>query len=277
MQLNFYMPIVTLSTDIGLYDYITGAIKGQLLSVDDTLNVVDISHTLSPFDYSQTAYICNNAFKHFPAGTIHILIVNLFELSPTHFLITKHNGQYIICPDNGILTMITGAMPDSVKSVSVSSEKGIGTLEFTKAIANVLKQIKEGKDIEETGDVITAIEEKYPLRSTIGADWLEGQIIFIDNFENVVVNITKEEFEEHRKGRHFHISFMRNEIINLLSENYSSVSPGEKLAWFNAAGFLEISVNKGNMAGLFGLRRFTNDAGSLQNKWFYQTVRIYFA
>ncbi|MDQ2752812.1 MAG: SAM-dependent chlorinase/fluorinase [Bacteroidota bacterium] len=270
------MPIVTLSTDIGLYDYIPGAIKGQLLSVDNTLNIVDITHALSPFDYTQTAYICNNAFKYFPPGTIHILIVNLFEISPKHFLIAKHNGQYIICPDNGILTMITGAMPDSINAVLVPSENGIGTLQFTNAIANVLKQIKEGKNLEEIGEVIKQIEEKYPPRSTIGADWLEGQIIFIDNFENVVVNITKEEFEEHRRGRHFHISFMRNEMINVLSENYASVSPGEKLAWFNAAGFLEISVNKGNMAGLFGLRRFTNDAGPLQNKWFYQTVRIYF-
>ena len=114
------------------------------------------------------------------------------------------------------------------------------------------------------------------MRATIGSDWLEGQIIFIDNFENVVVNITKEEFEEQRKDRDFHISFMRNETINTLSDNYASVPPGEKLAWFNAAGYLEISVNKGNMAGLFGLRRFSQDAGPLQSKWFYQTVRIYF-
>ena len=270
------MPIVTLSTDIGLYDYLTGAIKGQFLSVSQTLNVVDITHTLSPFDYQLTAYICNNAYKHFPPGTIHILIVNLFEFSPSHFLIAKHNDQYIICPDNGILTMIAGVKPNHISTVAVAAEEGIGTLEYTKAIARVLGDITNGKDINEVGDVITNIEEKYPLRSTIGVDWLDGQIIFIDNFENVIVNITKTEFEEQRKGRKFHISFMRNEIISSLSENYASVSPGEKLAWFNAAGYLEISVNKGNMAGLFGLRRFSDDSASLQNKWFYQSVRIYF-
>jgi len=270
------MPIITLSTDIGLYDYLPAAIKGQLLSIDESVNIVDITHTLSPFDYPQTAYICTSAFKHFPNGTIHILIVNLFEFSPNHFLIAKHKDQYIICPDNGILTMITGTKPEGVFSVEVHSEDGIGTLNYTEAIAKVAKSVREGKAIEDIGNIVTQIEEKYPLRSTIGADWLEGQIIFIDNFENVVVNITKEEFEEQRKGRQFHISFMRNEIINALSENYASVSPGEKLAWFNAAGYLEISVNKGNMAGLFGLRRFSPDAAPLQNKWFYQTVRIYF-
>ncbi len=270
------MSVITLSTDIGLYDFLTGAIKGQLLSADATLNIVDITHSLSPFDYPQTAYICNNAYKHFPPGTIHILIVNLFEFSPTHFLIAKHTDQYLICPDNGILTMLTGAKPDKLFTVKLPIQKGIGTLEYTKAIAGVIGEVAKGKNLEEAGERITDIEEKYPLRSTIGTDWLEGQIIFIDNFENVVVNITKEEFEEQRNGRSFHISFMRNEIISTLSENYASVSPGEKLAWFNATGYLEISVNKGNMAGLFGLRRFASDSASLQNKWFYQTVRIYF-
>ncbi len=270
------MPIVTLSTDIGLYDYLPAAIKGQLLSMDESIAIVDITHTLSPFDYPQTAYICNNAFKHFPAGTIHILIVNLFECNPDHFLLANYNNQYIICPDNGILTMITGVKPEQVFSVPVEAEDRIGTLEYTAAIARNLRAIRDGNSIEKVGESVLQIEEKYPLRSTIGADWLEGQIIFIDNFENVVVNITKEEFDEQRKGRGFHISFMRNEIINVLSDNYASVLPGEKLAWFNAAGYLEISVNKGNMAGLFGLRRFSTDAAPLQNKWFYQTVRVYF-
>lgn len=269
------MPIITLSTDIGLYDYLTAAIKGQLLSVDATFNIVDITHSLSS-DYHQTAYICSNAYKHFPQGTFHILIVNLFESSPAEFLIADYNGQYIICPNNGILTMITGTKPENITAVKIVSEKGIGTLDYTKAVAETLGKITAGKAIAELGETVIAIEEKYPLRSTIGADWLEGQIIFIDNFENVIVNITKEEFEEQRKGRNFHISFMRNEIISTLSDNYASVSPGEKLAWFNAAGYLEISVNKGNMAGLFGLRPFSTDSASPQNKWFYQTVRIYF-
>ncbi len=271
------MPIVTLSTDIGLHDYLTGAIKGQLLSVDSSLQIVDITHTLLRDEYPHTAYICNNAFTYFPAGTFHILLIDLFAIPPKHFLIANHNNQCIICPDNGILTMITGTKPENVIAVKLKSENGINTIQYTAAVAATLAQLTGGKKVEEVGKPITDITEKYPLRSTIGTDWLEGQIIFIDNFENVVINITKPEFEEQRKGRNFHISFMRNEIISSLSEHYASVSPGEKLAWFNSAGYLEISVNKGNMAGLFGLSRFSSDSTVLpQHKWFYQTVRIYF-
>lgn len=272
------MPILTLTTDIGQNDYIIGAIKGQLLSANPVLNIVDITHTLSPFNYPQTAYVCSNAYKYFPEATFHIVIVNLFESLTSHALIAQYNNQYIICPDNGILTMITGTKPATIIAIKVNTAKGFSTLQFTQTLANAIAYLSSGKNIYDIGEPIENIEEKYPLRSTIGSNWIEGQIIFIDNFENVVVNITREEFEEQRKGRAFQIIFTRNEVIHSLSENYASVTPGEKLAWFNSAGYLEIAVNKGNMAGLFGLQGFADSAqgAASQNKWFYQTVRIFF-
>ena len=111
------MPILTLTTDIGQNDYIIGAIKGQLLTANPVLNIVDITHSLSPFNYPQTAYICSNAYKHYPAGTFHVVIVNLFESLPKHALIAQYDQQYIICPDNGILTMITGIKPTDIIAV----------------------------------------------------------------------------------------------------------------------------------------------------------------
>ncbi|TKK67006.1 SAM-dependent chlorinase/fluorinase [Ilyomonas limi] len=273
------MPIATLSTDIGTIDYLSGAIKGQLLTAHPALNIVDVTHTLSPSNYQQTAYICSNAYKYFPPGTLHILIINLFETSPDKVLFAEYNNQYIICPDNGILTMITGAKPEKVYAVAVQPGSNIGTLHYTQTVAKAIGKILGGTSITDIGQPVNHIVEKYPLRSTIGTNWIEGQIIFIDHFENVVVNITREEFEEHRKGRDFKIEFMRGEVISSLSENYAAVSPGEKLAWFNASGLLEIAINKGNMAGLFGLYSYASEAAqsaAMHHKYFYQTVRIYF-
>ena len=122
--------------------------------------------------------------------------------------------------------------------------------------------------------------EKNPLRPTLGDTWIDGQIIFIDNFENVVINITHEEFEKQRKGRHFKIVFKREEVIERISESYADVPEGEKLALFNSAGYLEIAINKGNAAGLLGLKGFSEKNSQskliLQNQLFYQTVRISF-
>ena len=93
-----------------------------------------------------------------------------------------------------------------------------------------------------------------------------------------MVNITREEFEEHRKGRSFRIVFKRDEVIDRISESYADAPEGEKLALFNAAGYLEIAINKGNAAGLFGLHNFTelSQTNYLQSRLFYQTIKVHF-
>jgi len=273
------MPVVTLSTDIGQTDYITGAIKGQLLSADAGNVIVDITHQLSQHNYLHTAYLCSNAFKHFPAGTFHVILVNLFEAPPTHMLIAEHNGQYIACPDNGILTTVCGYKPANIVAVDVDTLNGFGALACTAVLAGAIKKLAETPYLPYAGRPIEVIKEKYPLRPSIGADWIEGQIIFIDSFENVVINITKDEFDEQRRGRRFKLIFTRDEVIDRLSDNYASVGPGDKLAWFNSAGYLEIAINKGNMAGLFGLKGYSENTvkqAMMHNKMLYQTVRIFF-
>lgn len=270
------MPILTLTTDIGQQDYLVGAIKGQFVQADPACNTIDISHYLSPYNYLQAAYVCSNAFKHFPEGCFHLVIVNLFDEGAKEMLLASYNNQYIACPNNGVLTMITGAKPSQVVSLPVKSETR-GLLDFTRVVAEAFRKISRGNTLATVGEPVANLVEKYPLRSTIGGDWIEGQIIFIDNFENVVVNITQEEFEEQRRGRKFKIVFTR-EVIEALSDNYASVHEGELLAWFNSAGYLEIAMSGGKMAGLFGLQGFSEkqQSSALQNKWFYQTVRIYF-
>jgi len=272
------MPLLTLTTDIGQQDYLIAAVKGQLLSLDASFTIVDVTHHLQQSNFPHAAYICTNAFKHFPAGTIHIILVNVFELPPTQLLITRFNGQYIVCADNGLITMITGEQTKEVFAVTV--DPSYNFLQLTQTIADAVHHIAQGKEVLQVAPVATAFVEKAMLYPTMGNDWIEGQILFVDNFENVVINITQQEFEAQRKGRSFKIVFKRNEVIDTISSNYAAVHEGEKVAIFNAAGYLELAINKGNMAGLFGLQGFNEkmhqSASAPQNKWFYQTVRIFF-
>jgi S-adenosylmethionine hydrolase len=272
------MPILTLTTDIGQRDYLVGAIKGQFLKLLPTLNIADITHYLSQTNFPQAAYTCNNAFKYYPTGTFHFVIVNLFDAPVKYLLMARYRDQFIICPDNGLLTMITGTKPNDMIAIVIDQQNTL--LEITQLVAEKIAAILAAGNLSAGGTAITNIEEKYPLRATIGPNWMEGQILFIDNFENVVINITKEEFSEQRNGRNFKIVFKRNEVIESISNNYTSVSESEKLAWFNSAGYLEIALRNGNMAGLFGLQGFNEQmqqtGSSSGNKWFYQTVRIFF-
>lgn len=271
------MPIITLSTDIGLRDFTVGAIKGQILSAIPDVTLTDISHYLSQTNFPQSAYICKSAMVHFPPQTIHLIIVNLFEYSVNQVLLARYKDQWIVCPDNGILTMITRERPTELYAIDC---KGLTTLlSITQQIVEQLSILIRTPTSLPFAKAVT-IEEKYPLRPTMGPDWMDGQILFIDHFENVVINITREEFEEHRKGRVFKFAFNRNEVIEELSPNYSSVSETDKMAWFNSAGYLEIAIRHGNIAGLFGLQGFNEQVPSngytSDSRILYQTVRVFF-
>lgn len=269
------MAIITLTSDFGRHDYLSGAIKGNLLQIDPSFNICDISHDVSPFNYPQAAYICSNAIKNFPKDTLHLIMINLFDRKSNHLLLVRHNGQYVGIADNGLIKMILREPPKEKITIGWNGNKNV--LNFAVKLTVAYKSIIEGKGFEEAGNPDIEIEEKNPLRPMHGANYMEGHIIFVDNFENVVTNITKDEFEQQRRGRSFKIYFTRGEVIDKISETYADVPESEKLALFNSAGYLEIAVNKGNAAGLFGLTGFVDPKSQYaQSRLLYQTVKIMF-
>lgn len=274
------MPLLTLTSDIGERDYLSAAIKGRLLSINPEFKLIDVSHSITPFNYPQAAYVCRNALKNFPEFSYHIILVNLFEKKPEKLLLAFHHNQYILCADNGLLTMILEEKPEMVIGIQLEKNKEKNTLYCVDVFGKTINQLINGEAIQNIGQADTSYIEKNPLRPAIGEDWIDGQIIFIDNFENVVANITYDDFEKQRKGRKFKISFKRDEVIERISESYADVTEGEKLALFNSAGYLEIAINKGNAAGLLGLKGYSenNNQSSqiLQNQLYYKTVRISF-
>ena len=274
------MPLVTLTSDIGLQDYLAGAAKGRLLQINPAFSIADITHQLPPFNYTQSAYICRNAIKNFPAFTFHIVLVNLFDHKTEHLLLAFHQDQYILCADNGLLTMIVEGRPEMVIGLKANKIKIKNTLYCIDVMGHAIQAITDGKRLQDIGQPDFEIVEKNHIRPFLAPDSMEGQIIFIDNFENVIVNITKEQFEAQRANRRFRIETRRHDHhIETLSETYSDVPEGEKLALFNSAGYLEIAINKGNAAGLlFGLMGYKEEPSNpyLQNRLFYNVVKIYF-
>jgi len=274
------MPILTLTSDIGNQDYLVSAMKAQLLQINPDFQIIDITHNIPPFNYPQAAYTCRNAIKNFPPFTYHLILVNLFDSKPEHLLLAYHKDQYLMCADNGLITMILEEKPELVIGIPLEKLAVKNILYCVRTLGKVANQLANGESIKNIGIPDISYQEKNHLRPMLDNNWIEGQIIFIDNFENVIVNITHEQFEEQRKGRSFQIVFKREEKIEHISESYADVNEGEKLALFNSAGYLEIAINKGNAAGLFGLKGFSEKtmqvSNMMQGQLPYQTVRVYF-
>jgi len=275
--------IITLTSDIGLQDYLTGAMKGLLAQACPNHTVIDISHEILPFNFPQAAYLCKSALKWFPKKTSHFILVNLFDRKNVPYLLCVHEEQYFFCSDNGLITMILGVKPEIICQLDIPSV-GNNTLSVVEGFSEAVRALEYGTPVTEIGNPVSSLMERNPLQPIMQESYIEGQVIYIDRFENVVVNVTKEQFESCRKGRGFKIFVMRDEFISRISESYADAPEGEKVAMFNTAGYLEIAINKGNAAGLFGLESYSKDAASyrsvrdsqFQKHLFYQTIRIHF-
>jgi len=268
------LPLLTLTSDIGSPDYLVGAVKAQLLQLNPGFRIVDISHNIPPFNYPQAAYVCRSAIRNFPEFSYHLILVNLFENKPEQLLLAFHKNQYLLCADNGLLTMILEETPEMVMGIPLDKTADRNTIYLTSVMGRVVTQLANGEPIQKIGIPDVKYMEKRHLRPVLDGQSIEGQIIFIDSFENVIVNITREQFEQQREGRNFRITFTRGEFIDRISETYADVAEGEKVALFNSAGYLEIAINKGNAAGLFGLKGFSEKMREGQLS--YQTVKVYF-
>lgn len=272
------MSIITLTTDLGQNDYTVAVGKGKLLSVNPGIQIIDVTHQLAAFNYNVANYICRSIVNNFPANSYHLILFDLFDKKPEQLLVVQHQQQYIICADNGLHTMITDNAPEIVWGIPINSVFNV--IDYFAVMGKTLQLLLQGVAMSSIGIPNPPCTIKNPLQPSWGNDYIIGQIIYIDRFDNVIVNITQKQFEEQRKNRNFKISFKRNEHITHISNYYGEVPVNEKVAYFNSAGYLEIAINKAMASQLFGLLRFSDelspDAPTATGNRFFSNVRVEF-
>ena len=245
------MPIVTLTTDFGLKDYYVAIIKGAILRESPNLQIIDITHHIPHHNIVQAAFVLKNAYASFPEGTLHIVSVNTHYSKESSFLLMQHEGYFFLLPDNGTLTLLFDPIPENITRIFPDNfaEQTLNML-----YAKIAKHLAMGKPMEELGEASGTIEQRITLQAVISPAQIRGSVIHIDNYENVVVNITKDLFEKVGEGRKFRLYFKRHDPILKLSEHYQDVAIGEELCLFNAANYLEIAINMGSAASMLGLK-----------------------
>jgi len=246
------MPIVTLTSDLGVKDHYVALIKAKLLSGAPGVQIVDISHQVSPFNILEAAFIMRNACFHFPPGTIHLTSVHAESRRPVRAILLEYKGQYFIGMDNGLFSLIMEDSPDMAVEIPFPPDF-VSSFITGDILVKIAVDLLKGADPQGIGPAAGALETKQYLRPPDNRDLIRAGIVYIDNFGNVVVNITKERFEKLCGGRSFSIHFKRNDVFSEISGAYQDVPEGEKLCLFNSAGFLEIAIHKGNASQLLGL------------------------
>ena len=247
------MPIITLTTDWGTRDYYAGVLKGKILSLIPDAQIVDITHEIDPFNILRASFILKNTYSHYPKGAIHMVGVNSQDPSIMPILVVEHDGYYFVGSDNGLFSLVFENMPKRVFEVKrFTSDCGIA---FRDCFANIAAQIYEGIQLEEIGAQRDSWKEMMMHKPSVSETGIKANVIYIDYFGNVFVNITKELFYKELNGRNFKVSFVKRGYDVLeISKGYSDVVEGERLVLFNSSGYLEIALNKGRANSLMGLK-----------------------
>lgn len=263
------MRCITLLSDFGLQDASVASAKGVLMQHVPDVQTIDISHLVEPFHLQQAAYLLLAAYRNFPPGSCHVLLIDVFYDKKPRLLLCEKDDHYFLAPDNGVLSLAFGEQIDQVAHCYELEPDG-RFRDWMDAVGQMITTLHNNG--LNTANLKPCTMQMAPVhwRPKVDENSVECQVIHIDRFENVVLNINKQQFEEISQGRRFYIKFVRDESIDQLSQHYYNVAKGEKLCRFNSTGYMEVAINRGNAASLFGLRLYRDQ------DLMYKTIKIYF-
>jgi S-adenosylmethionine hydrolase len=254
------MSVITIVSDFGAHDEYVGAMKGVILSICPTASIVDITHQIDPQDVAQAAYLIPSAFRFFPEGTVHLIVVDPGVGSERHILALNHRRHIFIAPNNGVLTLLIDEEKSDtiirVQNADYYLKPVSSTFQGRDIFAPVAAHIVNGAGLEnlgtkmDTADIVRLPGLKCRLSET---GELVGKIVAIDRFGNLITNIDANSLASFRradskKRPRFHIG---THMISGMSDSYANAEPSAPLALIGSRGYLEIAVNCGSAQQYF--------------------------
>ncbi len=245
------MGVITLTTDLGSKDYYVAALKGTLLQLDPAVNVIDITHHIAPFSIAEAAFQLSAAFPNFPKGTVHVVgideepVINGENNQLPAFMLV--DGQYFVGSDNGFFALILkDRQPEGFWLIDNVLSNPNGMKYPTKNIfLPVAVQLANGVNPNDLGTPETQWTRAISGAPSMDEFVMRGMVQYVDHYGNAITNISKADFDRYQ-GAPFTIYFKnKNNHIEKISSTYGDVYHGERLAFFNDAGYLEIAINKG--------------------------------
>lgn len=246
--------MLTLTTDFGLQDVYVGIMKGVVANINPQLNVIDLTHEITPQNIAAGCFSLMNAVPYFPTDTIHIGVIDPGVGSDRKGCAIAFSHGVLVGPNNGLFSGVLHQFP-AQKAVSLTnpkywrSENVSSTFHGRDIFAPVAAHLASGVPIEEVGEEMPIHDLKefsFP-SPQFSANNIIGYIQYIDYFGNLITNIPATEV----RGKQWHVT-VKNQTIST-GRTYSDVSPQTLIALIGSHGWVEIAINQGNAAQALSL------------------------
>jgi hypothetical protein len=241
---------ITLLTDFGLRDGYVGVMKGVIAGLCPKAETIDIGHEIPPQDIRSAAFLIERSFRYFPAGTVHVVVVDPGVGSERKGLVLRSEGHYFVGPDNGVFTgVLKGAEVRNLGEPKYWLAKVSSTFHGRDIFSPVAAHLANGVPFEEFGPKLTDpvfLPEVSPERTSDG--W-KGRVVYVDRFGNLVTNLGPEVLDS---GGPSVIALEDGSEWPVVA-TYSSVGVGERCAVVGGFDRLELSINGGSAAEMAGV------------------------
>lgn len=245
--------LVTLTSDFGTRDAYVAQMKGVLYAQGPhELEVIDLTHEIAPQQVLEAAMFVRSAAPRFPAGTIHVVVVDPGVGSARRALLIEHGGQFFVGPDNGVLSL---ALSGPFRAVALRSERVVSsepsaTFHGRDLFAPAAARVARGALPGQLGDIVAQIERiAWPKPQTRSSE-LRGQVLHVDRFGNLISNISRAELAAwQREGEWAGLRVQVGPSAKLpIVRTYADAAPGNAIALFGSADLLEVAVTNGSAA-----------------------------
>ncbi len=254
-----HQPIITLTTDFGLNDHFVGTVKGVILEIVPEATIVDICHSVQAFDVLDGALTIAQAYSYFPAGTVHMVVVDPGVGTARRPILVSSERHHFVAPDNGVMSLIYGREERlhvrHITAEHYSLQPISNTFHARDIFAPVAAYLAKGVDSEKFGDEITDfVRFNAPKPKAASAGALKGVVLKVDRFGNLVTNITPKDAPMifQLDPVPFKIVAGKREIT-AIHANYAEGQPGEVFGILGSMGYLEIAANRAAAAQLLGV------------------------
>jgi S-adenosyl-L-methionine hydrolase (adenosine-forming) len=238
-------PIVTLLTDFGTADGYVAELKGVLLSAAPEAALVDLTHDVPPHDVEAARLALARCWRRFPAGTVHLVVVDPGVGSARAALAVESDGRFLVGPDNGVLSpalLLAGARAVALPVPASASPTFPGPDVFAPAAARLATGVALDA-LGRTFETPVVRRTPEPHRRDDGA--LVGEVIAVDRFGNAVTNLIGV------RGGAVEIAGRRIPV----QRTYADVPSGALTALCGSSGLIELAVRDGSAAREHGLAR----------------------
>lgn len=259
--MNGYPRIITLTTDFGTSDAYVGTMKGVILGINPNVRVVDLTHAVPPQDIYEAAFTIHSAYRYFPKGTIHTVVVDPGVGSDRQAIVCEIDGAFFVCPDNGVLGYllqgIDGGPERRMNVVAIQNPvyqlpEVSNTFHGRDIFAPVAAHLSRGVPLADIGPRVENLVQLPIPMSEISENTITGQIVKIDRFGNAITNISESTLSGEVSGYEIDVQGVRLTHIN---RAYAESEVGEPLAIIGSFGLLEIAINGGSAEKQLGLKR----------------------